>query len=335
VSFCLDRVRRILIVMAGLILAAPGLLSHATAQQPPAPANRGGTVVGRVIDTTGLALPDAEITVLLAGSNAPVGTAKTDGSGRFIIQAVPIGGPYDLVARKIGYGPASWSGVEFNGNDTLPITFRLPPAPTVLPEVVSKGKGAPLASRRIAAGQFDARKASNGLYVLGRYRPDMLGDPTVCPDLPPQPVWREQEQAQAQAQRTFGNGNTPSRSLDVNRRRWWLDSVYNVRTDPYSPYVLRVYINGIRRDYPGQSPLMVLRYLPADQIKEMYYADCNDQSVPIDMRYSIFVVLKPPPPDVQKAALQRLMPRDSLRPKRDTVTRKRDSVPKLDTLPRR
>jgi hypothetical protein len=310
-----------------------GAIPYAIAQQPPQPAKAGGTVVGKVIHTTGLALPDAEITVHLAGSEAAVGTAKTDKSGRFVIQSVPVGGPYDLVARKIGYGPATWSGVEFNGGDTLPITFRLPPAPTVLPEVIAKGKGSPLASRRIAAGQFNPRKANNALYVLGRYRPDMLGDPTVCPNLPEQPVWRQQEQAQAQAQRTFGTGRTPSRGLDATRQRWWLDSVYNVLTDPYSPYVLRVYVNGIRRDYPGQSPLMVLRYLPADQIKEMYYADCNDQSVPIEMRYSIFVVLKPPPPDVQRQVLQRLMPRDSLRVKRDSATSRRDSTPKRDSTP--
>lgn len=318
-----------------MVSSVLGGAARAAAQQPAHLGKPGGTVIGRVIDTTGLVLPDAEITVHLAGSDAPVGAAKTDASGRFVIQSVPIGGPYDLVARKIGYGPASWSGVEFNGNDTLPITFRLPPAPTVLPEVTARAKGSALTSRRIAAAQFDPRKATNGLYVLGRYRPDMLGDPTVCPDLPPQPVWREQEQAQAEAQRTFGNGNTPSRSMDVTRRRWWLDSVYNVKTDPYSPYVLRVYVNGIRRDYPGQSPLMVLRYLPSDQIKEMYYADCNDTSVPIDMRYSVFVVLKPPPADVQKAALQRLMPRDSLKPKRDSLAVRRDATHKLDTLPPR
>jgi hypothetical protein len=334
VSLPLDRFHSLLVV-AGLIATSAGTAPWAAAQQPAQAGKPGGTVIGKVVDTTGRALPDADVNVLLAGSKAPVGTARTDGKGRFVIQSVPVGGPYDLVARKIGYGPAGWSGVEFNGNDTLPITFRLPPAPTVLPEVVAKGKGAALASRRITAADFNPRKANNGLYVLGRYRPDMLGDPTVCPDLPPQPVWREQEQAQAQAHQTFGTGNTPSRSLNPAPRRWWLDSVYNVRTDPYSPYVLRVYINGIRRDYPGQSPLMVLRYLPSDQIKEMYYADCNDQSVPIDMRYSIFVVLKQPPPDVQKAVLQRLMPRDSLRARRDSLAPRRDSAHKLDTLPRR
>lgn len=237
------------------------------------------------------------------------------------------GGPYPLIARKIGYAPAQWPGVEFHGNDTLRITFRLPLAPAVLPAVVTTAKGATAASRRITAAQFDPAKANNALFVLGRYRPDMLGDPTVCAE-PPQPIWRQQEQSQAQAEaaRLFGAGTFSSRGADATPRRWWLDSLYNARTDPYSPHVLRVYVNGIRRDYPGQSPLAVLRYIPADQVKEMYYADCKDTSVPIDMRYSIFVVLKPPSLEEQQQVLRRLMLPDSARAQSDTASAKRDAA---------
>jgi len=62
-------------------------------------------------------------------------------------------------------------------------------------------------------------------------------------------------------------------------------------TEPSSPYVLRVYVNGLRRDLAGQGPLAVLRNIPSNGIAEMYYADCHDDVVRIHLRYSIFVAL--------------------------------------------
>jgi Carboxypeptidase regulatory-like domain len=285
---------RSLAVTASVGIAGLGAAGNSAAQS--------GTILGRVVDTTGLVLPQAEVSLVGAETGAVFLTASSDGEGRFVLREVPAGQVYDLLARKLGYSPAQHPGVQFQGGDTLRITFRLPPATTVLPELQAR---APLSRRRITASEFDPGGARDALRVLGRYRPDMLGDPAVCPDLPPQPLWRQQEIA---TQTTGRGSGAENRASDRSPRRPWLDSLSNVGTDPYSPYVLRVYVNGIRRDHEGRSPLATLRGIPSEQIAEMYYADCHDDSVPLDMRYSVYVVLKPLPLAEQQRVLRRIIP---------------------------
>src|SRR5690242_19351671 len=100
-----------------------------------------------------------------------------------------------------------------------------------------------------------------------------LPSPPPAPTLAP-PTQAGPATAEIPDDCVFAAGTADRLDTATSLVRPWLESLHNVQTDPYSPYVLRVYVNGIRRDRSGQSPLMTLRYLPSDQIAEMYYADC-------------------------------------------------------------
>jgi hypothetical protein len=323
------RLTQLAILAVVCLAGALATATPVTAQIPDTAAAQ-GTVLGKVVDTSGTALSDAEVTVLRLQDTTTLATTLSGADGRLAIHGVPSGGPYELLARKIGYAPATWTVKDFPPGDTLKITFRLPSAPTILPPVVVDArKGSPLTWRNIRAGEFNPRKTPNALFVLGRSRPDMLGDPVRCPNPPDLPLWRIQEQSApnplSPSSRLPGQSDPSFGRQKVTRP--WLDSLYMIQRDPFSPYVLRVYVNGIRRDIEGKSPLATLREIPASYIQEMYYADCHDQSVPIDMRYSVFVVLKPLSRAEQEAYVkQALGPRPSKAAK-DSAAAKADSAP--------
>jgi hypothetical protein len=54
----------------------------------------------------------------------------------------------------------------------------------------------------------------------------------------------------------------------------------------------KVFINGIRRDYPGEPITELLYDINADNIQEMRYADCHAK-LPINRQNAIYIVTKP------------------------------------------
>jgi len=121
-----------------------------------------------------------------------------------------------------------------------------------------------------------------------------------------------------------------------SHKRPWIDSLrYGFNEVRDLPYVQRLYVNGQRVDWPkvqgpqlvngqianvflappGRSVVDELRRIPADQIAEIRYADCWDQSVPFYQTYALYVVLKPVSQAVQDSIWRSITrPRDSVHP---------------------
>jgi hypothetical protein len=250
------------------------------------------TLLGRVIDTVGTALPGAEVVIALARDSTVTKTATSDAQGEVAIRDLPAGGPYVLLARKIGYGAARGTDIYLKAKDTLRVDFELPAVGVTLPTITVAGRRG--SANVLTAGEIDSKQNPDALSAIAWKRPYMLGDPDRCraPDPPPWP--------------TPANTGTG--------RRPWLNSsrFYDVFNPPYSPYVQRVYVNGIRIDIPGQSPLMALHDVPSSQIAEMRYVDCTEISDA--WPYSIYIVLKAPSREVQDSILRSITGRD---PKHD------------------
>ena len=92
------------------------------------------SVRGQVTDSTGAAVGGAAIEVrnLASGFSA---TLRTSDRGRFAATQLPLGGPYRITARAVGYRPASREGITLNIGSVVTTSFRLLPSTTQLQEV--------------------------------------------------------------------------------------------------------------------------------------------------------------------------------------------------------
>ncbi len=119
-----------------------GATSPVAAQAPSAqaagsPVVSSTTVMGQVVDTAGAAIVEADV-VLLTPDSTVVARTKTDGKGDFILHRVPLGGPYEIMARRIGYWPARGKDIRFENSDTVHFRFELPSADTSGPPIKKK-----------------------------------------------------------------------------------------------------------------------------------------------------------------------------------------------------
>lgn len=86
--------------VAVLFLATSGLNAQVT-----------GRVTGSVVDSTGAAVPDADVSLILAGSATPAFTTKTTPQGDFTILTVPAN-TYDLAIEAKGFKKALVGGLK-------------------------------------------------------------------------------------------------------------------------------------------------------------------------------------------------------------------------------
>jgi len=267
-------------LLAAALYVSAGAAGPALCQVPGKTTSARSTIIGRVVDTVGVPLEGAEVAVTLTISrdSSVVRNATSDRRGKVVFADLAAGGPYTLVARKVGFGSARGTDVHLKGGDTLRVDFELPVVGVTLPTItVASRRGSRFA---IASDEIQAKKYPNALELIAWKRPYMLGDPDQCsPPLPP--PWP-----------------VPANSGGTGRRPWLNSSrIYDVFNPPYSPYVQRVYVNGRRIDRPGESPLIALHDVPSSQIAEIRYVDCTQ--VTDAWPYSIYVVLKSPSREVQ------------------------------------
>jgi len=121
-----------------------GQVADTTKMPPPA------VVAGRVVDTAGAALADAEI-VVRTEERIVVDVVQSNARGSFALRSFPLGGSYTIVARKIGYRPAmERRNIYLQRGDTLQLWFELLPV-VVGPTPASAGiEGAATWSRGIS-----------------------------------------------------------------------------------------------------------------------------------------------------------------------------------------
>lgn len=92
-----------------------------------------GMLQGRVVDSTGAAVSEAQVLITAAGR-----LATTDINGRFRLEGIP-DGRFEVVVRRLGYLPAQFFR-QFR-HDTVSVEVRLTPLAVVLPEVETRARG--------------------------------------------------------------------------------------------------------------------------------------------------------------------------------------------------
>ncbi len=91
-------------------------------------------VGGRVVDSGGLAVPDVAIELRQAETGA-VAQATTDAAGRFFLPNLRPGGPYTLVAHRIGFAEARREEIRLRLGQTLEVEVTLTTEAVPLPEI--------------------------------------------------------------------------------------------------------------------------------------------------------------------------------------------------------
>lgn len=118
------------------------------------------SIAGTVRDSAGA--PLAGVAVALRNAETGFETAgTTDARGRFGFVQLPLGGPYRITARRLGYRPAARDGYRLTMGARVELELRLAPSPLRLDPVVVRDEGGARESR-------DARGGGNTLIDAAR-----------------------------------------------------------------------------------------------------------------------------------------------------------------------
>jgi len=135
-----------------------------------------GTAVlsGRVTDTTGAAVTDADVAVS-GGRSA----TRTGADGSFRLTGLP-SGTRDVFVRRVGYAPAR-AAVNLTSKSPAQISVRLTKEAPALEAVRVEAKMKPAEQAVLEkGGYFDRKRIGNGHYLLGdeitRHRPQFFSD---------------------------------------------------------------------------------------------------------------------------------------------------------------
>src|SRR5208283_3810028 len=111
----LDGSWRMLVLVLSALLCFSGILSAQVDT---------GTITGRVVDTTGAAIPNATVTVTgtLTGTK---GSTTSNVDGDFALRSLPVG-KYELEVRAAGFAPYKISNIVLDVSQTLSYTAKLP-----------------------------------------------------------------------------------------------------------------------------------------------------------------------------------------------------------------
>src|SRR4051794_36905338 len=82
-----------------------------------------GTIEGTVTDSSGAAIPAADVRVVQAGTNA-AWTLVANEVGRYYAPNLPLG-TYKVTVRKDGFSTANTDGVEVRGQSNVKLDFKL------------------------------------------------------------------------------------------------------------------------------------------------------------------------------------------------------------------
>jgi hypothetical protein len=116
-----------------------------------------GSLAGVVADSQGAVVPGATVIAV----HEPSGTtyeAVTQGDGRFVIQAMRVGGPYKVTAELTGFGIESKNGVEINLGTSTDLSFTLSVATLAEQVQVVATPDATFGSQRTGAATSVSRK---------------------------------------------------------------------------------------------------------------------------------------------------------------------------------
>ncbi len=128
-------------------------------------------IVGRVLSEE-LPLADVEVEI----RNAATGfrsAITTNGSGRFAFLQLPLGGPYRLSARRVGYEPEIRDGYELGLGDRIDVELELRPAAVELATIEVSADSAAERGQRIGGNSRIDGEALAALPTVNRNFTDL------------------------------------------------------------------------------------------------------------------------------------------------------------------
>ena len=148
-------------------------------------ANAQGTdavIEGRVLGPGAMPISEALITV----RNEATGFAtsvRSVASGRFLFAQLPLGGPYRLSARHVGFAPFERSGLQLTLGARITVGVSLTPAATTLTAVVVREDSQAVTRQRLGGSTRVDPRALQSIPTLGRNFTDLTSlAPTVGAD---------------------------------------------------------------------------------------------------------------------------------------------------------
>jgi hypothetical protein len=240
-------------------LAAALIASTAVAQVTPSAGRPALSIVRvRVSDSTGVAVPGAEV-VVVQGLNTLLATGTTDVTGRRVFTLSGVTGDVELIVRRIGYRRAD-RFFTLAGDDTVSFGIALwRVLQTLKPVKVSAREDAKRKAYYIDADAIAKSEhlLFSALDIVGKLRPDMIVG-RGCPGI--QNVW-------VNGHRIF---MVPIDEMARARRHAGLNAKLNLEV---------------------QSILTSIR---PEHVAEMTFNDCFESYIKINHgANSVFVVLKP------------------------------------------
>ncbi|MCU0627081.1 MAG: carboxypeptidase regulatory-like domain-containing protein, partial [Gemmatimonadaceae bacterium] len=129
--------------------------------------------IGGVIRLPGGA-PAADVTVQVRNESTGLTQARrTDAAGRFAFPQLPIGGPYAVTVRRIGYRPERITGITLNLGDRVPVRLTLTAAAQELGTVEVRESREEQRAGRFLASTVVGQKQLEELPILNRSFSDL------------------------------------------------------------------------------------------------------------------------------------------------------------------
>lgn len=140
-----------------------------------------GAVAGRVTDTTGIGIPDAEITVTNRNTGFVV-HAVTRTNGQYFVQGLTVGNSFRITARRIGFGAQSKDVNNIVLEQVTPVDFTLFTEVVTLSTVRTEANPTPTVSEaaRNGVGTLIDERAVATLPSLDRNFTDFV---TLTPEV--------------------------------------------------------------------------------------------------------------------------------------------------------
>ncbi|SFC67715.1 TonB-dependent receptor [Spirosoma endophyticum] len=155
------QMRATLVLVGSMLLAVLGG-SEAMAQVTTS------VIDGQVTDDKGGALPGATVVAIHEPSGSRYGTT-TNGSGRYTLPGVRVGGPFKVTATFVGFKDQVVEGVFTNLGTSSDVSFKMTDNSTVLSEVVVSGnQNGVISSNRTGAATSYDRATINTIPTIGR-----------------------------------------------------------------------------------------------------------------------------------------------------------------------
>jgi len=130
------------------------------------------SIVGTVRASDDLPLAGATVTVRNEATGY-AGQRITDGRGQFTFLQLPLGGPYTVTVRQIGFRPVRRGGIELNLGDRVPLDLRLERAAVALEGVTVNAEPVNARAERFGASTPISAREIETIPATGRNFTDL------------------------------------------------------------------------------------------------------------------------------------------------------------------